>query len=68
MTDTIGLMLLGGTLGYGVAIGSYNQGLYIGLMAEPRVLPDVDRMKTHVDAAYEELRAAAIAQSTTADV
>ncbi|OAI44086.1 hypothetical protein AYO38_02335 [bacterium SCGC AG-212-C10] len=65
MTDTIGLMPLGGNLGYGVAIGSYNQQLYIGMMAEPRVMPDVHRMKFHVEAAYADLLAVATAASNS---
>ncbi len=63
MTDSIGLMLLGGNMGYGVAIGSYNQEIFLGLMSEPRVMPDVELMREHVLAAYEELKAAALAAS-----
>lgn len=63
VTDNIGLMLLGGNLGYGVAIGTYNQVLYIGMMGEPRVMPDLALMKQHVSDAYDELRAAAMAAS-----
>ncbi|MFN0148339.1 MAG: wax ester/triacylglycerol synthase family O-acyltransferase [Dehalococcoidia bacterium] len=61
MLDSIGLIPLAGTLGYGVAIQTYNQNLYIGMMAEPRVMPDVRRMKDHVEAAYASLREAALA-------
>ena len=64
MTESVGLMLLGGNLGYGVAIGSYNQEIFLGLMSEPRVMPDVELMKEHVVAAYEELKAAAMAASS----
>jgi WS/DGAT/MGAT family acyltransferase len=63
MTDSVGLIPLGGNLGYGVAIMSYNQNLYFGLMGEPRVMPDVDAMRDHVFAAYEDLKAAALAAS-----
>jgi WS/DGAT/MGAT family acyltransferase len=63
MTATIGLIPLGGPLGYGVAIQSYNQQLYVGMMAEPRVMPDVGRMKAHVQAAFADLKEAALANS-----
>jgi diacylglycerol O-acyltransferase len=57
--DTVGLLPLGGTLGYGVAIGSYNQRMYFGLMSEPRMMPDVDLMKSYIDEAFSELLKAA---------
>jgi diacylglycerol O-acyltransferase / wax synthase len=41
LLDFVGLVPLAGTLGYGVAILSYNQSLYFGLMVEPRLMPDV---------------------------
>lgn len=46
MLDFVGLVPLAGTLGYGVAIVSYNQSLYFGAMAEPRLMPDVEFMKS----------------------
>jgi WS/DGAT C-terminal domain len=46
MVDFVGLVPLAGTLGYGVAIVSYNQSLYFGAMAEPRLMPDVEFMKS----------------------
>ena len=63
MSDFVGLIPLGGNLGYGVAIGSYNQNLYFGLMSEPRAMPDVEKMREHVAAAYEDLKSAALAAS-----
>lgn len=54
--DMIPLVPLGATLGYGVAILSYNRNLYFGMIAEPRVMPDVALMKRHVDEAFEELK------------
>jgi diacylglycerol O-acyltransferase / wax synthase len=61
LLDSVALIPLAGTLGYGVAIQTYNQNLYIGMMAEPRVMPDVQRMKELVEAAYVDLREAALA-------
>ena len=59
MLDFVGLVPLAGTLGYGVAIVSYNQGLFFGLIAEPRMMPDVDFMKSCIADAFEELKTAA---------
>ncbi|HUY26251.1 MAG TPA: wax ester/triacylglycerol synthase family O-acyltransferase [Candidatus Binataceae bacterium] len=54
--DMIPLVPLGATLGYGVAILSYNRSLYFGMMAEPRLMPDVALMRAFVDDAFAELR------------
>jgi hypothetical protein len=54
--DMVPLVPLGATLGYGVAILSYNQNLYFGLMAEPRMMPDVALMRAFVDETFAELR------------
>jgi diacylglycerol O-acyltransferase len=58
MVDYVGLVPLGGNLGYGVAIVSYNQNLYFGLMAEPHLMPDVHLMRKYIEEAFAELRAA----------
>ncbi len=52
----IPLVPLGASLGYGVAILSYNQAMYFGLSADPNLLPDVALMKYFVDEAFGELR------------
>jgi WS/DGAT/MGAT family acyltransferase len=59
MIDYVGLVPLGANLGYGVAILSYNQNLYFGMIAEPRLMPDVEQMKHFVSEVFEELKAAA---------
>jgi diacylglycerol O-acyltransferase len=59
MLDYVGLVPLASTLGYGVAIVSYNQRLFFGLMAEPRMMPDVEFMKSCIAEAFEELKIAA---------
>ncbi|MEO6397374.1 MAG: wax ester/triacylglycerol synthase family O-acyltransferase [Tepidiformaceae bacterium] len=66
MLDMVGLMPLGGTLGYGVAIGSYNQSLYIAMMAEPRLMPDVDHMRDLAEEVFGELRDAATTRAAAA--
>jgi hypothetical protein len=54
--EMLPLIPLGATMGYGVAILSYNRSLYFGMMAEPRVMPDVALMKEFVDEAFAELK------------
>jgi WS/DGAT/MGAT family acyltransferase len=46
----------GGTIGFGVPITSYNQEMFFHLNADPRLMPDVDRMKRFVDDSFVELR------------
>jgi len=57
--EQVGLLPLGGNLGYGVAILSYNQNLYFGMMAEPNLVPDVEFLKSCVQDSFHELRVAA---------
>ena len=66
MVDYVGLIPLSGNLGYGVAIVSYNQDLFFGLMAEPNVMPDVTFMRDCVEAVFRELKAAAEARIAAA--
>ena len=54
--DMVPLVPLGAALGYGVAILSYYKSLYFGLMADPRVMPDVALMKAFVEDAFSELK------------
>jgi hypothetical protein len=56
VTDNVGLLPLGGNLGYGVAITSYNQNIIFSMMSDSRLLPDVEQMKEFVEAAFAELR------------
>jgi len=54
--DMVPLVPLGATMGYAVAILSYYRHLYFGMMADPRVMPDVALMKAFVDDAFAELK------------
>src|SRR5216683_6032706 len=54
--DMVPLIPLAATCGYSVAILSYYRSLYFGMMAEPRVMPDVALMKVFVDDAFAELK------------
>jgi WS/DGAT/MGAT family acyltransferase len=56
VTEMVGAIPLVGNLGLGVVIMSYNQQLCISLTAEPRLLPDVDRLRELVHETFEELR------------
>lgn len=55
VVDTLGILMLGGNLGYGVAVGSYNQQLYFNFICDPHLMPDVDVMAQGVDDAFNEL-------------
>jgi hypothetical protein len=63
--ERVGVLPVGGNLGYGVAILSYNHNRYIGMVAEPSLMPDIDRMKGHVQAAFEELKRTADKERST---
>jgi WS/DGAT C-terminal domain len=52
----VGVIPLAANLGLGVVITSYNQQLFISLTAEPRLLPDLDRLRDFIQDAFEELR------------
>jgi diacylglycerol O-acyltransferase len=56
ITDWVCAVPLAGNLGLGVVITSYNQQIFISLVAEPRLLPDIERMKSFVQEAFNELR------------
>jgi hypothetical protein len=60
MTDMVGCVPLGANLSYNVAIVSYNQNVIFAMMAEPRLMPDVDLMRSLAADTFEELRAAAL--------
>jgi hypothetical protein len=47
---------LAGNLGLGVVITSYNQRLLISLVADPRLLSDVDRLNGFIEEAFVELQ------------
>jgi len=55
----IGILPVGGNLGYGAAVLSYNHVRCVAMAAEPRLMPDLDLMKGFVQAAFQELKLAA---------
>ena len=64
MTSMIGFVPLAANIGYSVAIVTYNQEVVFGLMAEPNLMPDVDRMRAYAAEVFEELMAAAKTSAT----
>jgi diacylglycerol O-acyltransferase len=65
MIEMVGLMPLGASLGYNVAIVSYNQTLVFAMMAEPHLMPDVDLMQAFAAEVFIELMAAAKGAAST---
>ena len=57
--DVLAMLMLGGVLGYGLAVTSYNKQLYFTLVCDPGLMPDIERMADSVDSAFKELLAAA---------
>jgi len=55
----LGILMLSGSLGYGVAVGSYNQQMLFGYICESRLMPDIEIMSDAVEGAFEELLAEA---------
>lgn len=52
---TYGTLMLSGTLGFGVVVGSYDQRLYFNFTSDPRLMPDVELMRTGVEDAFAEI-------------
>jgi diacylglycerol O-acyltransferase / wax synthase len=61
--STVGTLMLGGNLGLGVGVVSYNGTFNISFTADPRLLPDLKTFSGHVAEAFDELKALARAQS-----
>ncbi len=65
VTDTIGLLVLNGNIGFSVTILSYNKQLFFNFICEPRLLPDLQSIKEGAEAVFEELKTAAHEKSNT---
>ncbi len=59
METMLGVLMLGGQLGYGVAVGSYNQEMIFAMIGETRLMPDLEDMVEAVEEAFAELLAEA---------
>jgi hypothetical protein len=55
----VGLVPLSANLGYNVAIVTYNQMVTFGMLAEPRLMPDVELMQAFAAEVFIELMGAA---------
>ena len=49
------IMMMGGNLGLGICVASFNQKMVFNLTADPRLLPDLDVLMKHINDAYAEL-------------
>lgn len=56
---SVGTLMLGGNLGMGVGVGSYNGQFTFGFTADPRLMPDLDAYAALVEASLSELMGAA---------
>jgi hypothetical protein len=68
VTDTIGLLVLTGNVGFSITILSYNKQLFFSFICEPRLLPDLEIIASQADTAFGELLAAAAARSESESV
>lgn len=55
VTDTVGLLVLTGNVGFSVTILSYNKELFFSFICEPRLLPDLETIAEGAEAAFDEL-------------
>lgn len=56
---TMSVLMLGGNLGYGMSILSYNQRLSLNMICDPRLMPDLELMASGVRDVFNELYQAA---------
>jgi WS/DGAT/MGAT family acyltransferase len=59
VTDTIGLLVLTGNVGFSITILSYNKELFFSFICEPRLLPDLELITSNANDAFDELLAEA---------
>ena len=65
ITAMLGVLMLGGNLGYGSVVTSYNRDMILTFTADIRLMPDLDLMADEVEAVFDELLAAARAEQQT---
>lgn len=59
VTDTVGLLVLTGNVGFSVTILSYNRQLFFSFICESRLLPDLEVIVGAADVVFDELLEAA---------
>ncbi len=52
---TVGTLMLGGNLGLGVGVGSMNNLFTFGFTVDPRLVPDVERIRDETERCFAEL-------------
>lgn len=55
VTDTIGLLVLTGNIGFSATILSYNKQLFFSFISEPRLMPDVEVVESYAEEVFDEL-------------
>ena len=55
VTEQLGLLILTGNVGFSVTILSYNQMLFFGFIAEPRLMPDVEKIAGSAEETFNAL-------------
>ena len=55
VTDTIGLLVLTGNVGFSATILSYNKQLFFSFISEPRLMPDVEVVESYAEEVFDEL-------------
>lgn len=65
VTDTIGLLVLNGNVGFSVTILSYNKQLFFNFICEPRLLPDLNVIVEDANQVFNELLHAAQQKSAS---
>ncbi len=63
VTDTIGLLILTGNIGFSATVLSYNRELFINYICEPRLLPELDLVVESTASVFDELLAEARAHT-----
>ena len=66
LLEQTAIMMMAGTMGYGIAVVSYNQKMILNFTCEPRLLPDLELMVELNQSAFEELLAAARTKNSDA--
>ena len=57
INESIGTLMLGGNLGLGFALGSFDGKIVFNITCDPRLLPDIEKLRGHVQGVFEELLA-----------
>ncbi len=59
LLDSVGTIMIGGTLGFGTVVSTYNQHFYLSFTAEPRLMADVELFASFASDAVRNMAQAA---------